>query len=59
VTLDRLCLEVGDNGVGIGETTRRSGLANLEQRAVRRGGSMTVTSTPDEGTQLRWQIALG
>ncbi|MEO6503371.1 MAG: GAF domain-containing protein [Jatrophihabitantaceae bacterium] len=59
VKADQLCLEVSDDGVGIGKTTRRSGLANLEQRAVRRGGSMTVTSMPNEGTQLRWQTALG
>jgi signal transduction histidine kinase len=59
VSADQLCLEVSDDGVGVGETTRRSGLANLEQRAVQRGGSMAVTSMPEEGTRLRWQIALG
>ncbi|HEY0167271.1 MAG TPA: GAF domain-containing protein [Jatrophihabitans sp.] len=58
VSADALCLQVSDDGVGIGATTRRSGLDNLEQRALLRGGSMTVTSTPDKGTQLRWQIAL-
>lgn len=58
VSVDQLCLEVGDDGIGIGAPTRRSGLDNLEQRAVCRGGSLTVTSKPDKGTQLRWQIAL-
>lgn len=54
----RLCLQVRDDGTGLSDTGRRSGLANLQQRAVRRGGSMTVTGSPEEGTQLRWQIAL-
>ncbi|HEX8303373.1 MAG TPA: GAF domain-containing sensor histidine kinase [Jatrophihabitans sp.] len=58
VSFSTVCLEVSDDGVGFGATTRRSGLANLTERAARRGGSMTVTSTPHEGTQLRWQIAL-
>ncbi|HST48527.1 GAF domain-containing protein [Jatrophihabitans sp.] len=54
----QLCLSVTDDGVGLGDTTRRSGLANLTERAARHGGTLTVTSTPNEGTQLRWQIAL-
>jgi len=58
VSFTAVCLEVRDDGVGFGDTTRRSGLANLTERAARRGGSMTVTSSPDEGTQLRWQIPL-
>jgi signal transduction histidine kinase len=58
VSVDQLCLEVGDDGIGIGAPTRRSGLDNLEQRAVCRGGSLTVTSKSDKGTLLRWQIAL-
>ena len=58
VSFTEVCLQISDDGVGIGDTARRSGLANLSQRAVRRGGSMTVTSSPDEGTHLRWQIAL-
>jgi signal transduction histidine kinase len=62
VTLDvsasQLCLSVTDDGIGMGGTDRRSGLANLTQRAVRHGGTLTVTSSPNEGTRLRWQIAL-
>ncbi len=58
VSTSQLCLSVTDNGVGLGETTRRSGLANLTARAARRGGTLTVHSSPDEGTQLQWQIAL-
>ena len=54
----QLRLEVRDDGVGLGDTTRRSGLDNLRQRAERRDGQLTVTSSPEEGTQLQWQIAL-
>jgi signal transduction histidine kinase len=51
-----LTVDVTDNGVGIGETRRRSGLANLARRAERYGGSLTL---PDhEGTHLRWTIPL-
>jgi signal transduction histidine kinase len=51
-----LTVDVTDNGVGIGETQRRSGLANLARRAERYGGSLTL---PDhEGTHLRWTIPL-
>jgi len=62
VTLDvsssQLCLSVDDDGRGLGDTHRRSGLANLDERAARHGGTLTVTSSPNEGTRLRWQIAL-
>ena len=52
----QLTVDVIDNGVGIGESKRRSGLANLARRAERYGGSLTL---PDhEGTQLRWTIPL-
>lgn len=58
VSATQVSLDVRDDGVGMGETTRRSGLDNLHQRAVRHGGSLSVYSTPSEGTHLRWQIAL-
>ncbi|MDQ1744990.1 MAG: hypothetical protein QOE23_3329 [Pseudonocardiales bacterium] len=58
VTAERLLLQVSDDGVGLGDVTRRSGLDNLEQRAARRGGAMTLTSAPDKGTRLRWQVTL-
>lgn len=58
VSATQVSLDVRDDGVGMSQTTRRSGLANLHQRAVRHGGSLSVGSTPSEGTHLRWQIAL-
>jgi signal transduction histidine kinase len=51
-----LTVDVKDNGVGMGESKRRSGLANLARRAEHYGGSLTL---PDhEGTHLRWTIPL-
>jgi signal transduction histidine kinase len=53
-----LSLTVTDNGVGISEGDRRSGLANLEQRARECGGSLSVEPAPGGGTQLHWQVPL-
>jgi len=53
-----LSLTVSDNGVGISPGTRRSGLANLEQRASECGGSMKLEPAPGGGTQLHWQVPL-
>ncbi|MFI7127872.1 GAF domain-containing protein [Nonomuraea sp. NPDC050153] len=53
-----LVLVVTDNGIGLGETGRRSGLRNIEERATRLGGAAKL-ETPDKGgTRLRWQIPL-
>jgi signal transduction histidine kinase len=52
-----LVLVVRDNGSGIAQSTRRSGLANLEQRAEAQGGYLLV-GTGDGGTELRWQVPL-
>jgi signal transduction histidine kinase len=54
----RLRVGVIDDGAGIGEATRRSGLANLRRRAERAGGSMTVASPQEGGTRLTWTIPL-
>ena len=54
-----LVVEVQDDGVGIpGEVPRRSGLANLENRAERRGGTVVVRALPEGGTHLRWSVPL-
>jgi signal transduction histidine kinase len=52
-----LTLDVIDDGVGIANVTRRSGLANLAERAERYGGAMSVEPRR-KGTQLRWTIPL-
>jgi two-component system, NarL family, sensor histidine kinase DevS len=49
-----LSLTVTDNGVGIGSGDRRSGLANLEQRARSCGGSISIAPAHGGGTQLCW-----
>jgi PAS domain S-box-containing protein len=55
---DGLTITVTDNGVGMGASTRSSGLANLRARAEARGGSMTVGTGDTRGTRLRWQVPL-
>jgi signal transduction histidine kinase len=53
-----LVLTVRDNGSGIKDTVRRSGLANLEQRAAKLGGSLQVGAPPGGGTELEWRVPL-
>jgi signal transduction histidine kinase len=53
-----LVLEVTDNGVGLGETGRRSGLRNIEERATRLGGSAELTTPEEGGTRMCWRIPL-
>jgi len=60
---DELALCVADDGTGIADTERRSGLANLARRAERRGGGFAVddnptTGTDRRGTRLTWTIPL-
>jgi signal transduction histidine kinase len=53
-----LILQITDNGRGLGQTTRSSGLANLRQRALQLGGTFEVTSKPGAGTRLEWRVPL-
>jgi signal transduction histidine kinase len=53
-----LVLVVRDNGAGMGASTRRSGLANLSERAMRLGGRLSVGPAGESGTELRWQVPL-
>jgi signal transduction histidine kinase len=55
---DEVVLEVSDDGRGISERTARSGLRNVEERAIRRGGGLVVEPVPDGGTRLRWWTPL-
>ena len=52
------CLGVVDDGVGIGPTTRRSGLDNLRLRAEILGGDLVLEEPPGGGTALRWSVPL-
>lgn len=50
-----LVLTVTDDGVGLPESGRRSGLSNIEDRARAVGGSSVVERiSADGGTRLRW-----
>ncbi len=53
---DDVTLSVEDNGVGLGDGTRRSGLRNLRERAEQLGGHLEVTSSPGAGTALTWSV---
>ena len=52
------CLLVRDNGTGITDTSRRSGLANLAQRAQQHGGTLAVRPASNGGTELQWRVPL-
>jgi two-component system, NarL family, sensor histidine kinase DevS len=54
----RLAITVIDNGIGLGHSTRRSGLANLQRRAERYGGDFSVGDAPEGGSRLQWSIPL-
>jgi signal transduction histidine kinase len=54
-----LTLLVRDNGVGMKKTGRRSGLANLAERAGLLGGTMRSGPADGGGTELAWTVPLG
>ncbi|MET0188684.1 MAG: GAF domain-containing protein [Pseudonocardia sediminis] len=54
-----LSVEVVDDGDGIDEHVARSGLRNLADRAVRRGGTCEVRCRAAGGTRLHWRVPLG
>jgi signal transduction histidine kinase len=54
----QVTLTVTDNGVGVPEGGRRSGLRNLAERAERQGGKMRLSTPPGGGTTLTWQVPL-
>ncbi|MEV5012273.1 GAF domain-containing sensor histidine kinase [Streptomyces sp. NPDC056159] len=52
-------LTVTDNGVGIPADGRRSGLANMAERARRLGGGLEWTTPEGGGTKLVWHAPVG
>jgi signal transduction histidine kinase len=61
-----LVLEVSDDGVGLGDPSRRSGTANIAVRAKERGGECVFTSpvpgglpSGRPGTRVRWSVPVG
>ncbi|MFE4519864.1 GAF domain-containing protein [Kitasatospora sp. NPDC056783] len=55
----RVVLTVTDDGVGVPEGGRRSGLRNLAERADRVGGSFAVEPAEGGGTRLAWEAPIG
>jgi signal transduction histidine kinase len=55
---DRLTVDISDDGVGLRDNPRRSGLANLRNRADSRGGTLTLENQEQGGLRLRWSIPL-
>ena len=53
-----LSLTVRDNGSGIKQVDRRSGLGNLEQRAIKLGGTLRIDPAAGGGTELDWRVPL-
>jgi signal transduction histidine kinase len=54
---DVACVVVTDDGRGLPPIAVRSGLANLADRAERRGGQLTI-STGGSGTEVTWCVPL-
>jgi signal transduction histidine kinase len=55
-----LRVTVEDDGIGMGPTTRRSGLANLRQRAEQRGGDLSISPGSDsQGSSVTCSLPLG
>jgi signal transduction histidine kinase len=55
---DELSIEVMDNGRGMSGRTKRSGLANIHDRAQQVGGTLTLDTPSIGGTLLRWSAPL-
>lgn len=51
---DLVVIEVVDNGIGVVESDRRSGLANLAARAAPWGGDVVLENRARGGSRLRW-----
>lgn len=49
-------LTVADDGVGISDDAKRSGLANLRARAEALGGSFEIRRRSPSGTRARWAV---
>jgi signal transduction histidine kinase len=52
---DGVAVVVTDDGRGLDPAAARSGLANLADRAERRGGALALSPRP-AGTEVRWAV---
>jgi signal transduction histidine kinase len=53
-----LVVEVLDDGAGIPADTKRSGLNNMRDRAIRRGGTFEASANRPQGTSIRWSVPI-
>jgi signal transduction histidine kinase len=52
---DLVTIDIADNGRGMAvDNPRRSGLANMKYRAEQVGGDCEISSSPEDGTRVRW-----
>ena len=51
-----LTVLVRDNGLGIRGSSRRSGLANIADRAAELGGELRLSPVESGGTELEWRV---
>ncbi|SDS13450.1 GAF domain-containing sensor histidine kinase [Microlunatus soli] len=58
IAAGELEIYLGDDGLGIADSGRRSGLANLRRRAEQHGGTLTISTPPGGGTTLSWIVPL-
>ena len=58
-TAKEVLLTVADDGLGVPEGGRRSGLANLDRRAQELGGTFEVQNPAGGGARLVWRAPLG
>jgi two-component system, NarL family, sensor histidine kinase DevS len=56
LTDGEITVTVTDNGVGVADTGRTSGTANLRSRAQGRGGSFTLAPANAGGTIAIWKV---
>ncbi len=54
-----IVLSVTDNGRGVGGDLVESGISNMRQRALLRGGSFSLGPGPEGGTRLVWSVPRG
>ncbi|MBJ7359315.1 GAF domain-containing protein [Nocardioides sp.] len=55
---DEIRVLVSDNGRGMGEGVRESGLGNMRERALKHGGTLSVTSNAGVGTTVDWRVPI-
>jgi signal transduction histidine kinase len=55
---DHVRVVVTDDGRGMGDDIRESGLGNMRERALKHGGTLTVTSTAGGGTTVDWRVPI-